>query len=63
MDNYPPESWGPTMVQDAKRHELELLHKALAVTPPGQARSEIRRKIAFAERIIRMRDGIEEVGG
>jgi hypothetical protein len=49
------------MVQDLKRQELERLRTELGVAPPGEPRSEIQRKIAFAEAIIRMRDGTDRV--
>ena len=51
------------MEQEPKRQTLKQLEAHLAATPAGQARSEIQRKIAFAEAIIKMRARAEGSSG
>lgn len=47
------------MFQDAKKNELKRLRAELAATTDSYARSDLQRKIAFVEAVIRMRDGVD----
>lgn len=51
------------MLQDYKKDELKRLEADLSVAINDAARSEIKRRIAFAEAIIRMRDGADQREG
>ncbi len=54
-------SWPMAGSQDYKKVELSRLRTELTVATDGRSRSEIQRKIAFVEAVIRMRDGTDQI--